>query len=1217
MGDGSARGRIDSILEAELKAAVNAVEKITADAYQRQNGGAQPQTHADNSSSYFSSNTLPGDTTASGVQGGYAASFTGSGYFSSPADQTGYPSQPVSASDGQTYAGGSPVAPIFFQGQSQPTATDSTTAGGQTWRAGWGQVAPIYNPTPTETPPAFGQTGPYIPASPSGSTITQGGTSFGSGNGDVGGGTGSSGSSGTSLRDVINQSSGNIESMLSRPEHYTSTDFFFNSMLGGVSGYLFGGPLARALDYGTKKYIVNSDGLASLAARARASTGDAGIAGGAARAAGGSVGLFDRAAIWYQQHHGLTGNEDVVAPLFAKDRQLMTDIVGQADKLEPELTRIAHELPDRALTADERTLLARYRALSGQEPLPGVDPNLTPEDVALLEKHGQLSEQISQIKSIPAEYNATALKALTEQDAQLEKQLAEKITQLEPTGKPLLEKLMAEGESALTPDELATARKYQFFTELQKDATTSAQKYGVSLNAEETALVRTRQEVKGQILEMTPYVERQLELPGLSLELARVNQDLQARIDAIKPQALPLEEKLKASPDTYLTAEEKLLMERYNFLKSGGIGEIPAGVKLDAAEAKLVAERQALRKKISLLEPFYGKYRDLTAQHEVVNGKLQQVVSDLKPQADQIEAKLKANPSATLTPEEAALRARYNYLELDQLVNDLQKQVAPLQARVKAGEALTPEETRLIERYTSLKGRAASASTEALTAEDTALLAERAKIGTQLDELATADLSAARGWKAGLKNFGKGVLTVEGAQFVDDRLDSWLFGSLKTKPSWYTDSLAVPAAMLIPGGWLKKGAFMVGAHVLGKVLDGAVPADNNPTWSRFMKPNNMEAISVAAAMLIPMRNESPGLRLAYMGTAWLGSHLLNYVFSGPDPKSIRDDAVKLFVADKSQRSASSMNSAINKFNDLGKVSDAVVNFYLGDWLSRTHTDLLSGYRGAAILLTSAGETALANGTFVPNQAAPTKGNPLTDITNVKAWGSDILDAVFGNNKNFSYLLGGDHYDLGGQALMDLQSAKIELERAKTQTEQMAQQGQSDHGTRVEASEVNGLNQVEQRVQDDLNKIYGKHDINAIYNVLEPYAHNLNQDVMANIRNQVKATIANPGTNDRQFQAKFYRDLALIDLAFAGYMVNYRGVGKVSDGASASIMYQEAQSALRQAQALDGNNPDLPQLQQIARDIGRLVPGKLAAQGQSTINNPFGVTGWQPGSTTGN
>src|SRR5579885_592138 len=979
---------------------------------------------------------------------------------------------------GQALTGQAPGAPVggFFGNRAQqrpevgpvsgaaPGDPNANGGNGQRpWRwGGWGGggVAPIFRPPAPEPAPAA-EPGRQQP-------------------GTAGGGA--------SQSDHERQLA-NVERALAPQTRLSYLGFAGQMAIGGTAGVLGGGPLARVLDRATKSYLANPD-----------------------RACVPSLGGAGEAALWYQRTHGLAGAEEALQPLFDRDRQLATRMTEYAEaQLEPEAARINADLPGRALAGmseAERQALARYRLLSGR-PLPdGVAGSLPDADLRLLEEHADLGSRIQEIRAGMSTYRASELQELTAADARLEARLRAVISNLEPAGRPALERLNTLGAAALSPAELAAARKYRFFSEFAADATRTPRDCGVQslLSAEELGMVTHRQQVKGRILEIEPHVRAQADLPALMLRQQQVERQISGIADGLKAQAEPLEQRLSRAPQSFLTAEERLLLSRYEFLKAGGLGPAPEGWQnAPAAERDLVRQRQLLRQ----------RYRFLGSGAEY-NGTVSGILSQ----------------------------------------------------------------------------------------EERALLAERAGINAQLSRLGRSGLRP-RGM---LRNFATGVAAVGLGEFIDDRLDGWLFGGMKTRPSWYTDTLAVPAAMLIPfkGNWFLRGAQMtgsiVGAHVAGKILDSLIPAPADPTWNRYLRPTGWESAGAALGAVLPLRNESLTWRAAYTLGGWAIGKAVGAAFARPEGREIRDQAFALFSADKSTRSSRSMQAAIDKFkelSDLGTAQEMVVKFYRDDWLRRQHDDLLSGYRGAAIVLAAVGESRLDKGTFIPGGQGEPSGGRLNRI-----WRT-----LSGSGSEYDSILQGYNLDLGGDALSNLISARIQIERARTATQAILNHDPSYPAARtpVTGAEVAGLSDVQARIDADIQRVYARHDIPAIYAELESWSYR-KMSQAARIADHQRAMIRQPPTNDPRYLAKLYRDLALIDLAFAGYKVGYNGVGNGRDAIGARGPLQEALGCLGEARRLDGGNEDTDQIAAIADAIAAQAPGMEQGQLRSPLNNPFGTDG---------
>jgi hypothetical protein len=553
-----------------------------------------------------------------------------------------------------------------------------------------------------------------------------------------------------------------------------------------------------------------------------------------------------------------------------------------------------------------------------------------------------------------------------------------------------------------------------------------------------------------------------------------------------------------------------------------------------------------------------GELGGLRKTASTLDVKLAETAEQLRPEFEAVQSKLGTGGA---TAEELALAERYNLLS---------------SIRSTAGSPLTG--TQIQEIITKGGG----------TAEEAAMMTERGLIRGRISAL-ESELSATSGWRGAGVNFAKGWIASEVVQLVDDKLDRGLTGKLHNS---YFSSLALPVAAIVPGGFLKRGLAAAGTVIAGKVLDGIFPAEKNPAFGRFMRPTGWETAAVTGALMLPMRTESFLARSLMVGGAWLGSKTIQYFAGGRSAEEAKNDAIGDWSKDKTERSDNSMNRTIDDFKDLatnGRQGLAAVKYYLADWRGRKHDDLVNGYRGSAILATALGETILKDGTDV----GVGNGNTRSYLQNLTG----------SNTKEKDNLLSGYDLDLGSVAALNLRGARIELDRAKTETQKLASQGAELRGTKVQASEVSDLEKIGQRIDGDLNKIYGKHDIGGAFKELSEWGHNLNQRDMARIRDNLKnirQRAVDRNDSDTRFMAKINRDLALVDLAFASSKV----MGSIKDPTSAETMYQEACSYFQEARRFESNNPDNEQIDAIFNDLGtKIKPGE---QWSSSTFNPLNV-----------
>ncbi|HEY9676742.1 MAG TPA: hypothetical protein V6C76_01985 [Drouetiella sp.] len=413
---------------------------------------------------------------------------------------------------------------------------------------------------------------------------------------------------------------------------------------------------------------------------------------------------------------------------------------------------------------------------------------------------------------------------------------------------------------------------------------------------------------------------------------------------------------------------------------------------------------------------------------------------------------------------------------------------------------------------------------------------------------------------------------------------------LASSKSWNTNALLVPMAFSA-GGWgpkglVTKGLLTVGAIAGGKVLDKLLPADTHDSYSQFLRPNGIDSILMAGALMAPVADGKT--RALMVGGAWLAGRAANWL-EGPSKGEIKDEGFNRMKDDMKDRTASSMNSAIDSFKDLGKKDDYALRLYTSDWLrpNRQYDGMLSAYRGAVILSDAFAESRLDKGTLLPNS-------------------------------HTDFILPGKDLDLGGQATRALLIAQVNLDRAKQQTQN--EMGKDEKGKQVSQDELKALDDVGKRVNDTLqNRIYGKHDIQGAVDDLTEFNRGNQKDMLLmkmDIDNQLAL---NRGSKNTQFLAKLFRDEALIYLASANLKASgpdAMGAQDILYGTAAGRQqtynngqprgYDGALDAIALAKKFDPNNPDNAQLDAVADKLKAKLPQAVQDQKSNPIYNPLNV-----------
>lgn len=477
---------------------------------------------------------------------------------------------------------------------------------------------------------------------------------------------------------------------------------------------------------------------------------------------------------------------------------------------------------------------------------------------------------------------------------------------------------------------------------------------------------------------------------------------------------------------------------------------------------------------------------------------------------------------------------------------------------------------------------------------------------------------------------------VEGAAFaalssgvVDNALDR-LLNRKDHKDSWHLSGLAVPLAFSSSTNLLTKVGLGVGSIVAGKALDTILPASEHKEFSQLFAPTAVEGLTMGAAWALPApsnvklpivagtwlfnrmanldtpqsvalaavigagsyllngRNLAKTLPiLAIDAAGWVGSRLLHR--DQTDNAAIDADASKLVEQDKSSRSFQSMNAAIDKYVELGKEKDFVLRSYYEDILSRDVSqfdDLLTGYRNVVTVAAAFGESRLNSGTAVLPADQPT------------------------------FILQGQNLDLGGRALTALTLANIEADEAKSETEKLL--GQTNHGTDVTSSELDGLSQIQERIDANLSKIYGKHDLQRAVTELSDFQKS-NQVGFARLEMDLLASLSINDHSQPKVTAKLFRDYALLCLTYASLNA------EKSPANAAAVLYGNdtgrqipfndgtprgfdgAIDAVRLAGQLDPENPDNLELQSIVADLESKIPRAQQAQDANPLYNPLQIS----------
>ncbi len=1185
----------------------------------------------------------PGDQSSGGVPPVAAGDLPGSGLptVSENSPPPGEPPPAVPGKDGnpQPNTNSSP----------EQNVTPSPNVNGETgkpWRSGYGEVAPGYKE-------------PGIVRPPGGVTSDSAGRSGGNDNAPSnGGGATTRDTERATMQQIVDQKRNLAEYSLEK-----HSGFWGNELYGGLGAMASGGYLARALDYGTKRIIAagetdpatatrladrfaifyqqrfgladNRDVLLPLLTKDRdlmelimskADTLDETKARIEQEAIArrldtllpeekanlGRYRFFQGAPVEFPYEplkgdidllHRMSDLDDAIQPLKG---QLTGYNPGDFEAMKIQAAEIDGKYNEilKGLADDGPRLVDTYTRAA--------EAALSTEEQAVANRFRFFTDFLKDKSKQPHEYGLilTPEETILMRDEAEVKRMLERV---EEPGKAALEKSAKAAESVLSADQLKAMKRYQFFTAALDDPKLEAKAFGLVLDLEEENLVRLRQLVKDKTSGL-PHLEAQdklyTRLNGLAVEYDMLERQRGEIVAKLERELVPAGEKLSKPLAEFVTDADKKLIARYEYLKNGATGPIPEGVVLDADEAKLVSKHQALVNRLNLADPTSSPIRaSLLAERDLIRKQVGVMAEELTPQVQSIAEKVAGRPA------------------VERLVNGIMTS-----EKVAIDTVLTADELKVWRRHEFLKGGGLGPMPEAgvlLKAEEK-LIGRMTAVERHLAELAKQDARAATSWMPkfspeGVKlseghftNFSRGLAVVATADFLADRMDNLnLFGQSHRGTTPYARALAPWVGLAVPGGWMKKGGAVLGLQLAGGMLESAYPVDPTSKWNRLLRPDGVDALTLGITSAIPMRSESFKGRMALMALGLGVEKGMKLFFEAPSGRDVRDQGKELVRHDQSERTANSMNQSIDKLKQLDNYplrSDSrtkrpmtALEYYLAEQLSTTPENTIVGGRSAAVYLAACGEARLAKGTMVAPGEGGAGSSKMTQL-----WNAVASSFTHGQDRQFDYILPGSNLDLGGRAMTYLEGAKKSIEQAKVDTQALidSDPNATVSGKKIDKAEISDLSTVEQRVGANLELIYGKHDIPAIYNDLVDFTSNLNQRTVARVKDQIQEKLKNPGSTDPRYLAKLHRDVALIYLVFADTKVAKASTAMGRDGSSADINRKEALRWLKKARELDADNQDLPQLERIAKRMSVEVDAAIKEQGNSTKNNPFGVTNWK-------
>jgi hypothetical protein len=424
---------------------------------------------------------------------------------------------------------------------------------------------------------------------------------------------------------------------------------------------------------------------------------------------------------------------------------------------------------------------------------------------------------------------------------------------------------------------------------------------------------------------------------------------------------------------------------------------------------------------------------------------------------------------------------------------------------------------------------------------------------TVRDSAATALNSAERGsittgTEAFLKGAGQGLVVATAAVVADNVLDRALGNSplLSNQAHWGLQGIGVPLLLLSkasPTAKVLGSVAMVGvSHTLDQYL-------GPPTgvFSAFARPSLPEIGLATAGALVPVKDMRVRAGLAVTG--WLAGKAWNYLddryeITGKSEPRLRDAAAAATDQDLNSPTVTRFDFAADQMHKFSDKNDAAAAVLLRDW-QNANMDKTSveRERGSAALMLGFGESLLDRGSRIDQSKWDKKGERL---------------------------LAGLDYDLGGQATSYLRAASSNLSEAlKLSRENKG--GRLSNGT-IDDGYIYQLDSEKNRADQTLDRVYGRHDISAVYTGVRNHvsADYLEMKSFADNLSQYANTLSD---RDPRFKAKISRDLAIIQAAFAAFE---KAPAEKSEHLSSARAYAE------QAGRLDPNAQDLADVKELVK-----------------------------------
>lgn len=387
------------------------------------------------------------------------------------------------------------------------------------------------------------------------------------------------------------------------------------------------------------------------------------------------------------------------------------------------------------------------------------------------------------------------------------------------------------------------------------------------------------------------------------------------------------------------------------------------------------------------------------------------------------------------------------------------------------------------------------------------------------------------------------------------------------------DGVITPAILL--SGWQPRYKYPAAAatFLAARGMDYLAGTGASAETSMLLRPNTIDAVGVTASVLAPIPGKYKAFGVAATLAVGRGWNLLARAtgLDGGSPAQLDSDTKSLVNRDQNTRTLSSFERAANKAKELGIENEAALELQLVDALNQTSLHKMDYNRQVAALSFGLGMSRLASGSRIN----PEKHGP----------GSRFLE--------------GTNYDLGGDATMELRRAAGLLFAA----EQYARdhRGETIRGQVMDEEYAKQLEGARKKVEEKLDLVYGEHK-NLESNIYNPVKERCRTDLEGMMKyiveNQRK--LATLSTSDKRYVAKFARDLALANMAYADY------ISGQNNGEEAKMFMQAAVGYMSMAEGLERDHADLREIKRIADRVRQRVPVAVQNQWNNNFNNPFQI-----------